>query len=303
MLLLILGGAMVAVAVLALVLAKPAEQAEGENKAQARRLRSAADRAPLLTKLLARTHLNRRLQQEILAAGLLLRPSELVAGALGLSGAAFVTVLLIRHSLPLALLASLAGLAAPFVWLSVRKAKREKAFMQQLPEAMELIATALKSGYSFARAVQLLAEQAEKPMSEEAQRIVDELQVGISLEEALDNLATRHPSYDVKLFVAAVQIQTRIGGNLAEILLKTAAMIRERMQLQQEIAALTAEGRLSAGILAALPIFLATVVNFLSPGYLKPMLEDPLGRYMLLAGGGLLLMGMLTIKRLLTVDL
>lgn len=262
-----------------------------------------ADRAPFLTRLLSVAGINHKLQQSLLAAGLLVRPSEFAALCMGLAAAGFGGLFLFKHSITYALLAAIAGAIGPLAWVKFRIGNRQQKCLRQLPEALELIATALRSGYSFARAMELVSQQMEPPIADEARRIVDELAVGISLDQALEHFAARQAHYDVKLFVAAVQIQTRIGGNLAEMLIKTAAMIRQRAQLASEIAALTAEGRMSAGILAALPVFLAIAVNYLSPGYLRPLVEDPLGRYMCIAGVVLMASGLATIKRLITVEL
>jgi tight adherence protein B len=188
-------------------------------------------------------------------------------------------------------------------FVNLRIAKRRREFERRLPEALELMASALRSGYTFSRALQLVAKEMPGPMGDEAQRFTDELLVGVSVEEAVERLAERQPTYDVKLFAAAVQINSRVGGNLAEILLKTAGMVRQRFQIQSEIRALTAEGRLSAGVLAAIPVFMAVVINAISPGYLAPLLSERVGHFMILAGFFLWTSGLYMIKKLVTVDL
>ncbi|MBC7286958.1 MAG: type II secretion system F family protein [Armatimonadetes bacterium] len=298
----IIGTALLAAVFAALAARQPAGQ-ESESKGRVQEGARSADRAPLLTGLLSATGVNGRLQQQLLAAGMLLRPSELAAISLVAGGIAFGAVVALKHSLVLAAPAGVAGVLAPYATVLFRAGQRQTQFRKQLPEALEMIATALRSGYAFARAVQLVAEQMSPPLSEEAQRLVDELAVGIGLNEALENLSERQPSYEVKLFAAAVQIQTRVGGNLADILLKTAQMMREREQLRKEIAALTAEGRMSAAILAALPVVLALAVHHTNPGYMEILFEDPLGKYLLAAAAGLMFMGLLTIKQLISVEM
>lgn len=262
-----------------------------------------ADRAPLLTRLLSVAGLDSSLQQTLLAAGFLVRPSELVAVSLGAGCAGFAGAMLATHSWLAGTLAAVLLTLLPVALVNFRVATRRREFERRLPEALELIATALRSGYTFSRALQLVAKELPGPVGEEAQRFTDELMVGLSTDQALDRLSARQPSYDVKLFAAAVQIQTRVGGNLAEVLLKTAAMVRERFQLQSEIRALTAEGRLSAGVLAAIPIFLAVVVSTISRGYLVPLLHEPLGRYMIIAGVVLWCTGLAMIRKMVQVDL
>lgn len=294
-------------ALVALVFAVTAPKEKGASKADPGakdgKPHNGSDRAPLLTRLLSLGGLDRSLQQMLLAAGLLVRPSELVAASLFAAILGFGTTLLVRRSLILAGLVGICLLALPVCAVNLRIGKRRREFERRLPEALELMASALKSGYTFSRALQLVAKEMPGPMGDEAQRFTDELLVGVSVEEAVERLAERQPTYDVKLFAAAVQINSRVGGNLAEILLKTAAVVRERFQIQSEIRALTAEGRLSAGILAAIPIFMAIVINSISPGYLAPLITEPLGRYMVLAGVVLWTSGLYMIKKLVSVDL
>lgn len=295
-------GALVAL-VFALLGPKERETEDVGQAAKRESRRDGADRAPLLTRLLSIGGLDRSFQQMLLAAGLLVRPSELAAASLSAAAVGFGVVLVVWHSLTMAGLAAICLLALPVCLVNLRINKRRREFERRLPEALELMASALRSGYTFSRALQLVAKEMPGPMGDEAQRFTDELLVGVSVEEAVERLAERQPTYDVKLFAAAVQINSRVGGNLAEILLKTASMIRQRFQIQSEIRALTAEGRLSAGILAAIPIFMALVINGISPGYLAPLLTEPLGRYMILAGFFLWTSGLYMIKKLVTVDL
>jgi tight adherence protein B len=298
----------VAVLVLALSVRRPGEleaaEAEAAGNAQGQRGEQVgADRAPILTRVLSATGLQASMQQTLLAAGLMVRPSELAAVSVAAAAVVFGAVLVISHSLGLSLLSGIGGALLPTVVVQQLVGRRRREFQHRLPEALELIASALRSGYNFSRCLQLVAKEMPGPMGDEAQRFTDELAVGIPTEEALDRLTERQPSYDVKLFAAAVQMQARVGGNLSEILLKTGAMVRERYKLQGEISALTAEGRLSAVILAGVPIFLAIVVSTLSPGYLTPLLAEPLGRYLALGGAVLWVVGLSMIKRLVTVDL
>lgn len=295
-------GALVAL-VFALLGPKERETGKAGQAAKKEGRHDGADRAPLLTRLLSVGGLDRSFQQMLLAAGLLVRPSELAAAGLSAAAVGFGVALVAWHSLTMAGLAAIGLLALPVCLVNLRINKRRREFERRLPEALELMASALRSGYTFSRALQLVAKEMPGPMGDEAQRFTDELLVGVSVEEAVERLAERQPTYDVKLFAAAVQINSRVGGNLAEILLKTAGMVRQRFQIQSEIRALTAEGRLSAGILAAIPIFMALVINGISPGYLAPLLTEPLGRYMILGGFLLWTSGLYMIKKLVTVDL
>lgn len=289
------------VAVVFVLLGPPDDK--GGKQAQRAERRDGADRVPLLTRLLSIGGLDRSLQQMLLAAGLLVRPSELAAASLAAAAVGFAVALVVWHSLMKAGFVAMCLLVLPMCFVNLRIAKRRREFERRLPEALELMASALRSGYTFSRALQLVAKEMPGPMGDEAQRFTDELLVGVSVEEAVERLAERQPTYDVKLFAAAVQINSRVGGNLAEILLKTAGMVRQRFQIQSEIRALTAEGRLSAGVLAAIPVFMAVVINAISPGYLAPLLSERVGHLMILAGFFLWTSGLYMIKKLVTVDL
>ena len=166
-----------------------------------------------------------------------------------------------------------------------------------------MLASALRSGFSFLRGLQLVASQMHPPISEEFSQIVEEVQFGASVSDALDNLINRTQDYDLELVASAVQTQLEIGGNLAEILDNIGGMIRERVKLSGEIAAATTEGRMSAGILLALPFGIAFVMNITNPGYMDPLFNTSLGHILLLVGGGLMGLGAIVIKKLVTIDI
>jgi tight adherence protein B len=169
----------------------------------------------------------------------------------------------------------------PFFWLVMRKKKRIKQFTLQMPEALELVGRALKAGHGLASGLHVVAEEMPPPISDEFGRVYEEQNLGIPLEEALRGLADRIPSMDVKFFVTAVVIQRATGGDLAEVLNKISHLIRERFQILGQVAALTAEGRLSGILLMALPPGLMAVIYVLNPNYLMPLFNTPMGTKML----------------------
>ncbi len=265
--------------------------------------RGVVDRVPLITMLLQGTSIWEMLQLEILRAGWLLRPSELVAiiAGSGLLGAA--VGLITSGRAPMSIVGLAIGAAVPWTMLKVRQSARARALNSQIPEAMDMLASALRSGFSFLRGLQLIASQMHPPVSKEFDRVVEEVQFGVSVVEALDSLVRRTKDYDVELVVAAVQTQLEIGGNLAEILDNIGDMIRERVKLAGEITAATVEGRMSAGILLALPFGVAFMMSIVNPGYMEPMFTTRLGTILLLIGGGLMGTGALVIKKLITIDI
>lgn len=258
------------------------------------------DPSPLISLALSRLGMTKRVQRALLQAGLLVRPSEIIALGLGLAAIGFTIGFFVR-GWPGALVLTAAGGYLPVIYVNLRSTRRRQLLVAQLSDALAMMASSLRSGYSFMRAMQVVKDEMEPPIAEEFGRVLDELNVGVSQERALKHLLDRCPNPDIELVVTACQIQSTVGGNLAEILDTTADMIRERVRLQGEIAALTAEGRLSAGILTALPIVLALVVNRLSPGYLSPLVETKLGLVMLGGGVGAMMMGVLIIKKMLAV--
>ncbi|MBC7287436.1 MAG: type II secretion system F family protein, partial [Armatimonadetes bacterium] len=195
------------------------------------------------------------------------------------------------------------GAAGPWLWLKSRQARRLRELIAQLPDAIDILSTTLRTGFSFLRGVQLIATQMQPPISEEFRRVAAEVQLGMSIDEALEHLVDRTRCYDLELLVAAVQIQLEVGGNLSEILDTIAYTIRERAKLQGEIAAATAETRLSAAILLAMPIVIAFVINAMNPGYLKPLFTTPVGMAMALLAAVLMAVGAIVIRKIADVDL
>ena len=164
-------------------------------------------------------------------------------------------------------------------------ARRQAALTSQLPDALDMLGSALRSGYALTRGFQVVSSQMHPPISEEFERVLQDVQVGISVSEALDGLLLRTDSYDLELVVAAMQTQLTMGGNLSEVLDKIAHMIRERVRLQGEINAATSEGRMSAGILIAMPIVMCIAISAVNPHYLDPLFSERLGIMMLMGAG------------------
>ncbi len=260
------------------------------------------DVIPWLTRLLSGTRIQRSLQAQIIQAGLLLRPAELLA-LTGL-GAAVGSIAghMLYEMIGSATGALVLGLA-PWAYIKVRQGIRKKTLMLQLPDALDLICSSLRAGYGFVQAVGNVADQMRAPMRDEARRLVDEVRLGLSLDVALQRMIERTGTHDFELMCSAVQIQTRTGGNLTEVLGNLSEVIRDRIRLAGEIAALTAEGRLSAMILLALPFVFAGLLSYLSPGYLTPLFTEPLGHIILGAGAVLMAMGVVVIHKLLSIDL
>jgi tight adherence protein B len=270
----------------------PKAKAEGRER----------DFLPFVTQILERRSLGERLQLELIRAGLKIRPSEylgmivLSTVILGLSGLFLPGY---RFAVPAF---ALVGFCWPQVMLKSLIASRTRKFENQLPDALTLIASSLRSGYSFLRAIQVVGQEMPDPMAEEFKRSVAESNLGVPTEQALVRMVERVPSYDLDLVVTAVNIQLQVGGNLAQILDTIAATIRERVRNQREIAALTAEGKLSGWVCAGMPPIMCAIMTALNPDYMKPLFTDPYGLMMIGVAIGLQLIGGLVIKKMLSID-
>jgi len=275
---------------------------EGQPVAERGQDNAQADSVPLVTQLLRGTRLNEAIQWELLRAGLLIKPSEMIAISVAAGIGAYMVALTFPPSLITRAFLLLIGLSSPWIYVQVRKQYRYKLLITQLPEALQLIASSLRSGFSILRAIEVVANEMPAPISREFRWVLDEVNVGVSMDRAFMHMVRRTASPDVKLMVTAIQIQSSVGGDLAEVLDTTSTMIRERFQLTAEVAALTAEGRLSAVILGGLPIGLGLFIHMLNPEYLQPLMSEPLGIGMMIGAASLMIFGLLIIKNMLNVD-
>jgi tight adherence protein B len=197
-----------------------------------------------------------------------------------------------------------AALASPFLavaYLRHRIDSRTRKFEESFPDALTLIASSLTAGHTFLRSIQMMCEEADGPIAEEFARVVYETQLGDSLVDALDRMAKRMDIRDVDWVVQAIRIQQSVGGKLADLLHTLADFIRAREEVRREVRVLTAEGRISAYILGALPIFLAGFMQVSNPDYLDPLFE---GWGLVWIGGSLasIALGMTMIFRMIKVD-
>ncbi len=262
-----------------------------------------SDPLPALSEAIGGTAFWDNVQMQLLRAGLLLRPSEALIICLVAMVSGMVIGWVVTGQPIMSILAGGLGLAAPYMYMVQRAMKRQAELTSQLPDALDMLSSALRSGYALTRGFQVVASQMHPPIAEEFDRVLQEVKVGISLSEALDGLLRRTDSYDLELVVAAIQTQLTMGGNLAEVLDKIAGMIRERVRLQGEINAATSEGRMSAGILVAMPIVMALVISVINPGYLDPLFHEKAGIMMLIGAGLLMLVGIIVIKKMLDIDI
>jgi len=189
----------------------------------------------------------------------------------------------------------------PFFYIDLKKKRRMEKFQRQLPEAMDLIARSLKAGHSFSGGLSMINDEFDDPISTEFSNVLDELNFGVGIPEALKNLSRRVDCPDLKFFVVSVIIQRESGGNLAEILTNISQLIRARFKLLGHVRTLAAEGKLSAYVLVALPFLFFILIYFVNRAYVKLLIDDPLGRMM--AAGSILLMivGILIMRKMIQI--
>jgi tight adherence protein B len=191
----------------------------------------------------------------------------------------------------------------PFGWLLFRRRTRFKNFAKQLPDALELIGRALRSGHSLASGLHVVVEEMPTPISDEFGTAYEEQNLGIPLETALKNMLKRMPNMDLKFFVTAVAIQRQAGGDMAEILDKISYIIRERFKIMGQVQALTGEGRISGVVLMALPIALFFAVYYLNPNYVMLLFTEELGRKMIAVAAVLQVVGAIAIKKIVNIKI
>lgn len=214
-----------------------------------------------------------------------------------------IALVMILSGLPVAFapLGVALGLGLPWVWLLWRRGSRFKKFASQMPDAMDLLSRALRSGHSIASAMKVVVDELPDPISKEFNIAYEEQNLGIPLEQALKNLYYRMPNLDYKFFAMAVAIQKQTGGDLAEVLDKIGKIIRERFKILGQIQALTGEGRISGIVLMALPIALFFAVWRLNPDYVMLLFTDELGRKMIGVAVVLQILGAVCIQKIIQI--
>jgi tight adherence protein B len=189
----------------------------------------------------------------------------------------------------------------PWLWVLNKRRVRLKKFAAQLPDALELVARALRAGHSLSAGMHVVAEEMPAPVAEEFGRVYEEQNLGIPIEDSMRNICDRVPNLDLRFFVTSVAIQRQTGGDLAEILDKIGHVIRERYRILGQVKALTAEGRLSGVVLIALPFVLFLVMLHIKPDYVAVLWTEPLGIKMSVFGLIMQILGALVIKKIVNI--
>lgn len=258
-------------------------------------------KTPAMQRLLLRVPrvgaLDRLLQQ----SGL----SWTVAEFLGMVLLTFAAIFFATHYLAvpdlLQLILASAFAMLPLLYVMRAKSKRLAHIEQQLPDAMDLMGRALRAGHAFPTALMMVGDEMNDPLAGEFRAAFDEVNFGISLPDALMNLATRVPSTDLRYFVIAVMIQRETGGNLAELLSSISTIIRDRIKLLGQVRVLSAEGKMSAWVLGLLPFGAAIMIQLTNPKFLEVLYTDLVGRKMLIIAGFMMLLGIIVMRKIIRI--
>lgn len=201
------------------------------------------------------------------------------------------------------LLFAIGGVILPRLWLNSAQKKKRRQFNNQLADALLVLANSLRAGFSLLQAMEMVSQEMPNPISGEFHLALREMTYGTATETALIHLSERVGSDVLDLLVTAMLIQRQAGGNLAEVLLNIHATIQDRLRIQQEIKTLTAQGRMSGYIIAALPFGIAAVLSVLNPSYLSVLFTNPLGWAMLAGGLTSQFIGFIIIRKIITIEI
>jgi tight adherence protein B len=202
-----------------------------------------------------------------------------------------------------ALVVGLGMACAPFVFVFLKRGKRFDSFQQRLPEALDLMVGALRAGHSLIAAMGVVSRECPDPVGSEFRTCFEEQNYGLDLKAALDNMVNRVPLQDLRIVSTAIMIQKETGGNLAEVLDKTAHVIRERFRLKRQVGVFTAQGRLTGLILTLLPIGLGIILYFANPSMMSVLWKTELGIKLLWGAAGMLVLGGLIIRNIVNMDI
>lgn len=209
----------------------------------------------------------------------------------------------LSHDLILTVLFFIVGWAGPFLWLGRRQRRRLQKFEAQLPDAVDMLVSAMRAGYSFQAATQFIGEEMPEPLGPEFARFYDEQRLGIDVRTALTSMQQRLDSLDLKMFVTAVLLQRETGGNLSEVLSNLADIVRARIAMRGQIQTLVAEPKISAKFLALMPVIVFFALRFFNHDFVRPLTEQNYGRLMLLIAGIAVAAGYMVMMKIADVEI
>lgn len=281
------------------------EAAERDEKEQAKREEQSAV-TRVIDKAIEKRGFAANWRDQLARADLKLTPGEFLGTHIltVIVGFLFGYGVLLQGNIVVGIAMGAFGFFVPRMYLSVRKGRRIKQFENQLPDTIGLWVNGLRAGYSVQQAMEAIGREGPDPTAMEFRRVVQELQLGVPRDVALNHLLNRMPSEDLDLIITAVDIQAEVGGNLAEILDIIGVTIRERIKLKGEIGVLTAQGRITGYVIGGLPVFLGGVLMLIAPSYMGRMFSNQsCGWPMLFCAVSLVGSGFAAINKIVTIDI
>ena len=285
-----------------LVITAPVKGGDEESDVLAPTARQAGGLSSKLGTYLERFDFSEDLQLLILYAGSRATVGSVVFGSLMAAIAAGLMAHAIVGLYPVDLMAVVVGGSARWLLLNFQKKRRLNKFNEALPDAIELLGRALRAGHSMASAIEVVAEQSVDPLASEFAVVFHQQKFGIPFRDALLQLGDRIPSKDLHFLITAILVQKETGGDLTEILDRTTRVIRDRVRIEGEIRTYTAQGRLTGWILGGLPVALLVILNIMTPGYSTVLFHDPIGQDLLYAGGVMIVVGGLIIRKIVNIQ-
>jgi tight adherence protein B len=242
------------------------------------------------------------LQRLILQSGLQMTVGALVLGSIALGFVTALAVTVLLRSVIAAIALGAVTAIFPFLFVKHKAKKRLLVFEEQFPEAIDLIARALRAGHALPTALQMVADEIPAPVGDEFKQMFDQHAYGMALPDTLRAFGDRVQLLDARFFVTAVLTQREMGGNLSEVLDKLAAVIRERFKVKRQVRVISAHGRITGIVLGFLPPATAGILFFLSPNHMRLLIDDPLGLYMVAIAIFLQIVGVLAIRKIVDVE-
>jgi len=243
-----------------------------------------------------------RVEGSLERADLPLRAAEAIFFYVALTVVVTALALVLSQNLIVAVLVLVAFIIIPPAYLNYKARKRQAAFLSQLPDTLQLLSGSLRAGYSLQQGVEAVSQEVEDPMGRELRRVMVEARLGRPLETALDDAAARMASPDFEWAVMAIRIQREVGGNLAELLMIVSETMLQRERLRRDVKALTAEGRISAIVLAILPVILGFAMYVINPDYIRTLFDETVGQLLILGGIVLALIGFFWMKKVIEIE-
>ena len=251
-----------------------------------------------LDSVLQKYRIVHKLEARIVHANITMTVSTLLLSSAGLAIMGFIAAYLCISVLAVQILTACALGYLPFGLISFKRTRRIAAFNAGLADAIDMMGRALRAGHSMVASINTVAEQSVEPVSTEFREVFAQQNFGLPLRDALNQMLDRVPSQDLRVLVTGILVQKETGGNLAEILDRTANVIRERLRIQGEIRTHTAQGRLTGWILCSLPVVMLFMINYINPGYSDVLLDTPIGHTLIYVGVALLSTGALAIRQI-----